>query len=622
MLLLWVQDPRDFQFIHGLYGLFFYTASNGVVYTSCGMNNTVSWLDTLKNGLGYLFRRNVEPLFTVAIRQDILRYLNHEEIVTHLREEELLTDEEAEHFAAFDNDPSAVHEMKNDFLLKAVEAKRLHQDITRKKFIVCLKREFQHLGHYQYLAGLLEREYNVCSHNDKHIFTDIYNPDRVLIDKELNERINKNQTFLKDIDFRTLVPVMRSKHLLTDTEQEALMGNEAHQCQSQDWKVTRLIHILNHKVPTAHIMFLDCLREETQHPTHKEFYERLSYCMPAYLDDTDPVEKDSVNSLVGKKRKLNTCIISRNELQPSKMKPKCLEMEGILAGNEYKRIMLKFQTWHHNGNWQAIDQQMEKYKQKANFPAELMIVALLETAISYTFRQDKEMVIKCVEDARALTLDSVKSGSNVQILEGRCEHVLTCLYRYRCQYEEASRHAVNSRSLLLDVKPGEDTSFARYCSACIALECHVGNKRISGFSTAPATIEHDFKAAISHARSHEIGMDVVESHSYIRLAQLYLHSQHFNGSQHTPDFKSLESARVCLEDAAKCLEHITSRRTRVLYHILKFDLHFLRNEPNEALKVLETCPDVELFSLQNRAVKHRIDTVKKLGYASAGGMRN
>ena len=571
-----------------------------------------SWFDTLKNGLGYLFRWNVEPLFTVAVRQDILRYMNHEEIVTHLRQEELLTDEEVEHFAAFDNDPSVVHEMKNDFLLKAVEAKRLgHQDVTRKRFLVCLKREFQHLGHYQYLAGLLEREYNICSYtdDDKHIFTQ-YNPDKVLIDKELSERINKHQTFLKDIDFRTLIPVMRSKHLLTDTEQEALMGNDAHQYRSQDWKVTRLIHILNHKVPTAHVMFLDCLREENQHPTHRELYERLSYCMPWDCPDDNDLEKDS--SLVGKKRK---DVLSRNELQPSKMKPKFYEMDGILAGKEYKLIMLKFQTWHHNGNWQAIDQQMENYKQDANFPAELMIVALLETAISYTFRQNKAMVIKCVEDARALILDSVKSGSNALILEGRCEHVLTCLYRYRCEYEEASRHAVNSRSLLLDVKPGEDTSFAFYCSACIALECHVGNKRIPGFSTTPETIEHDFKAAISHARSHKIGMDVVEPHSYIRLTQLYLRSQHFNGSQQRPDFKSIESARVCLEEAARCLEHITSRRTRVLYYILKFDLHYLRNEPNEALKVLETCPDVELFSLQDRAVKHRINTVKKLGCA-------
>ena len=310
------------------------------------MNN--SWFDTIKNGLAYLFRWqwNIEPLFTVAVRQHILRFMNHEEIVTHLRQEELLTDEEVERFAAFENDPSVIHEMKNDFLLSAVEAKKLHRDTVRKRFLLCLKREVQHLGHYQYLAGLLEREYKTYSYDGKQISTDIYNPDEVLIDEELNERIKKHQTFLKDIDFRTLVPVMRSKHLLTDTEQEALMGSDAHQYRSQDWKVTRLIYILKHKVPTAHIMFLDCLREENQHPTHKELYERLSYCMPwACLDDTD-LEKDS--SHVGKKCKN---AFSRNELHPSKMRPKCYEMEGILTGKQYKSIMLTFQTWHHNGNW-------------------------------------------------------------------------------------------------------------------------------------------------------------------------------------------------------------------------------------------------------------------------------
>ena len=141
--------------------------------------------------------------------------------------------------------------MKNNFLLSAVGAKKLHRDIVREKFLLYLKREIQHVGHYQYLAGLLEREYKMCSYNGKQISTDIYNPDKVLIDKELNEGMNKHQTFLIDIDLRTLVPVMRSKHLLTDTEQEALVGNVAHQYRSQDWKVTRLIHILKHKIPTA-----------------------------------------------------------------------------------------------------------------------------------------------------------------------------------------------------------------------------------------------------------------------------------------------------------------------------------------------------------------------------------
>ena len=577
------------------------------------MNNR--WLDILRNGLAYLIGRNPkdhEPLFTAPIRQDILRYMNHEEIVTDLHQEGLLTDEEVERVAAIENDHSLILEEKNDYLLKAVEAKHtksLPRDVIRRRFLACLKREFQHLGHYQYLAGLLEQVYS-CDNSTSDIRSSD-NADRVLqIDKELKERLSKHQIYLKDIDFRTLVPVMRSKHLLTDTEQEALLGNADGRYRSQDWKVAKLIHILKHKVPTAHVLFLDCLREENEHPTHKELHDRLSYCIPwACPDDT---EKDSA---LGKKRKNG---FSQSELQPSKMKPKCYEMEGILASKDYKSIMLQFQTWHHNGNWQAIDQQMEAYKRDVNFPTEFMIVALLETAISYTFRQDKEMVIKCVQDARTLILDSVKSGSNALILEGRCEHVLTCLHRYRCEYEEASRHAVNSRSLLFDARPGEDTSFALYCSACIALECLVGNERIIGFSTAPETVEHDFKAAISHARSHRIGMDVVEPHSYIRLAQFYLRSQHYNCNQQRPDLKSIESAQVCLEQADKCLESITSRRTRVLYYILKFDLHFWANKPHEALKVLEACPDVELFSLQDRAVKQRINTVKKLSCAGGG----
>ena len=53
-----------------------------------------SWFDTIKNGLGYLFGWNIEPLFTAEVRRNIRLYMNHEEIVTHLRQEELLTDKE------------------------------------------------------------------------------------------------------------------------------------------------------------------------------------------------------------------------------------------------------------------------------------------------------------------------------------------------------------------------------------------------------------------------------------------------------------------------------------------------------------------------------------------------
>ena len=36
----------------------------------------------------------IEPLFTAEVRRNIPLYMNHEEIVTHLRQEELLTDKE------------------------------------------------------------------------------------------------------------------------------------------------------------------------------------------------------------------------------------------------------------------------------------------------------------------------------------------------------------------------------------------------------------------------------------------------------------------------------------------------------------------------------------------------
>ena len=316
--------------------------------------------------------------FPPSIRKDLLRFLNHEEILTSLRQKKLLTEDEVERFCAFEGDTSVTREEKNDFILRAVEAKLPLDPDTRLKFRACLKSEFQHLGHYQYLANLLEY-HDAGDAMNKLPYTNYNSCERELIsiDEELEKRIQHHQDFLKDIDFRMLVPVMRSKHLLTDTERDVLFPDNDLQHHSQYRKVIRLILILKHKSPTAHVLFLECLQEENKHPTHQELYVRLSYGMslPNHTQN---------ESICGKKRRKESA-----EITPAKIQPKLYEMEGILASKEYRLIMRKFQTWHHNGNWAEIDQQLALYKQEAKFPKELLIVAMLETAISHTFRQTR-----------------------------------------------------------------------------------------------------------------------------------------------------------------------------------------------------------------------------------------
>ena len=381
---------------------------------------------------------------------EIVKSLNHDELMGHLRQEDLLNEEQLELLTSSSLTPRAKRSMILDTIIAG------GQDACGR-FLSCIQTEVLHMGH-AYIASLLE---------DKEFSTD---KKALQFSLDIKEGVKKHHTDLKDIDFSALVPVMLKYDLLTPTEQQLLLSEK----EPQSWKTARLEVILSSKGPLAHHIFVRCLGEEESHPTHGELRSLLISTTSANSDGFD-IETDSALNKelqrVPRKRKIESS--NSRDVTLSKRQPRQFEFEGPLAGKRYSKLMLTFQTCHHSGEWCKLEFEVQNVL-SCGIP-ELGAVALLEEAISHIFRQNREKVLECVDRARQLIRKSPEiqqSGSNTRILQARCEHVVSCLYRYAKEYGEALQHATNALAHLVQCDSAEDKSFAFYCSACIRLESY------------------------------------------------------------------------------------------------------------------------------------------------------
>lgn len=411
-------------------------------------------------------------------------------------------------------------------------------------FLECLKRETEHLGHAYIVALIEERQFSTvedCAESAK-----------------WKERLLRNQIRVLDANVQALKPYLIKYQLLTSSEAEDLDSKP-----SDKEKITYLLNvILETKGPTAHLLFATCLKEETSHPTHKELYEAL------LMDDE--VKRDGISIRKGRKR---PSMSSSDNVSMIKRLLIPLEMERPLKGNRYSKMMRIFQMAHHSANWDNLEERAQCYMSGDNI--QLKAAALLEMAISYTFRGMSAKVDSFVRSARSLL--SKVTGNNRQFLEGRCEHVLSCRYRYSKQFDKARGHTYRAKAILFGHDAGEDSSWAHYCDACVLLEQYAQSpnkdqkelKRLKGL----------FQMAIDHAERHSTGMDVVKPHSHIRLAQLCLGSTQFSAGI-TRDKEMVQEARCHLEavDVGSL-----KQRSQSLYYIFKSDLYVNTGDPRQAL---------------------------------------
>ena len=507
---------------------------------------------------------------------EIVQCLNHEELMGYLREEDLLSEEQLDILTSSGHSSKE----KRSLILDAIIAKG---KVACKQFYSCLRKEISHLGH-AYIARLLEGEDFPA---DKEAMT---------FSLEIKERVKIHHNALRDVDFSALVPVMLKHDLLTHTESQVLLSNQ----ETQAWKAAQLELILGTKGPLAHRIFVQCLREEDSHPTHHEL--RSLFISHESSSETDSALNRKVHC-TQRKHKIDRD--NSQDLTLPKRRPREFEFEGQLAGKRYSQLMLTFQTCHHNGDWYKLEIEVQEVL-KCGIP-ELSAVALLEEAISHIFRKNREKVLDCVDKAQKLIKEIQGSGGNTRILQARYEHVVSWLYCYAKEYKEAFYHATNALVHLVHVNSGEDKSFAFYCSACIRLESYTEGVAVD--ESSPEQIKEDFRLAIDFARSHDIGMDVVEPHSHIRLAQQCLQSTQFQAGHVTNRDRIREASNSLGEVNVDML----SQRSKSLFYLLKSDLYMNEGKTEEAIG--SAIVSLELskngkFAVEQQSAESRLQLLK------------
>ena len=440
------------------------------------------------------------------------------------------------------------------------KAAQLSQKLESKSYSVlldCLYKEEEHLGH-SFICDLLEGRQH-ASEKD------------IIYSKTVKGAMKKKLTaFTKGLSPNELIPHMMEHKLLTTSEAEQLYGTTSSIKQN-----ISLLRILDTKGPLGHSLFAKCLQNEDSHVTHGQLYDLIHKDMDYSLIPTrcsvkyvyEEIHVDSVTALC-------------------KRDPSRISLQGVLTGEEYDKIIYTFQTCQYNGAWAKMEAEASKYL-KEGIPCELQVTALLEKAMGLIFRKQNDEPFRLISKAR----DKCKQvqGDNHTFLEGRCEYVLSVLYRYSKQYDKAKEHAENALRILFSVERGHDTAFACLIYAALLV--------VSGGSKTEA--KHHLAAAISDAKSHSTGTNLVVPHSYMRLAQILIKSVHSSNGR-VQDNDSIRTIR----EAEECLRNVDpaslSVRSRCRLHLTESSLFRCKEMRPQSKCAAENCLDL--------ATRHHLTT--------------
>ena len=491
-----------------------------------------------------------------ANEREIIKYLNLDELLPYLCEGDaaLLSFEEGSQFSSASN-----------FSSRGKKVKTLFQKIMGRssapysRFLNCLHREKNHLGH-AYIRAILEG-WQYSSASD------------IAYSESLKDAVRKDLvSFKSGLNLSELSPYLYECQLLTETEMKCICDPN-----NKIWIIS-LFDTLDTKGPLAYSLFTRCLQKECSHPTHNELYAKIMD-VAGSLSRKRPLEEDAPK----------TSLIKRT---PCRLKP-----DRPLAGKRYEELMVTFQTCHHNGEWLKLETEAQKYLAEEATPCyELRIVTLLEMAISWIFRQDKERALNLVSKAKKIC--KMLSGNNSIFLQGRCEYVLSRLFRYLKVYKKARKHAERAKYILFNVEPGEDSAFANYCDACVLVESS------SDFEDSQRDAELFFQVAIDAARSHTSGLDLVAPHSFIRLAEMYLGSTHYKAGI-VSDMKNLQKAEDCLRTVDK---ESLAVRSQCHFHLIESDLYCNKAMFSESEKAM--------LSESEKSAQHALDMSKKYNFTN------
>lgn len=420
--------------------------------------------------------------------------------------------------------------------------------MVNKKFLEALENEDQHLGHRYIRCLLMDQKYA----DEEDISTS----------SKIQVRVRKNmRRVIKGMKLeRALIDHLYQKNLLTRNEFEELSESGNKGSNDKNLTVLRLLHS---KGPTAHLLFAQCLKEETEHSTHRELYQLISgECIAG--------ENQQRVSVTSRKRKLEDC-----ERHVSvKRNPSRLAIEGGLKTVKYFEVMKKIRQYHNQGEWKAVE---DIVQQSANRSVELHVAVLLESCTGLIIRKQRDRVIQVVAKARELC--SKIDNNCATYLRGRCEYTMARMHQYANERDKALKYITMARNIQYNVEFGEDTALTNYCYGCILLECLACSSKSCTNDEIKESAESLESAIMPYNKSRIYGLNV--AHPKIRLAQLHLGSSSCCPGT-TTDSKRLGKAQYYLERAAEPSVDSLAPRTQSIYYYTQSDLYRNKGELEEA----------------------------------------
>ena len=480
---------------------------------------------------------------------ELLMYMNPKELFNYMCEEGLVEMELLE--LIYDHSKSS--KTKVQALLNAVESSGKSNAYVR--FAECVEKEKTHLGH-SYIAMLLKgEEFSTSMHNDMKI--------SALHKKQCVQGFNK---LMCNLNIGDLVPVLYAKGLLTADEFDRLT-NLAIVMTRQD-KVSFVLKLLNTKGPTAHLLFVKCLEQNIENPSHEELLSLFGV-----------IKKDHV---LKRSTTQTTCtIISK----VSKFVPRQAKAHGIIISQTYLEAVEEVHELQYKGNCEAAIIEVERYRSIGQ--VELYVALMCRNWYAYVnCHKSPEQINDMVKDAMK-SLQPIESD-NRAILESRCEWMLSKYYWYMNDKQKAQYHI--DQSMLIQtahqVAPEEDTLLTHYGKACTLLDtlAEQWSPSVAGIARRLIQNANDFAV--------ESNYGLYLSHHCICLAQISLRS--------SPRCPGECNDHNDLKDAASTLESVDvsslSPRTKCLFYITYSDYYRNKADHKEALNYVQ-----KAHSIANRS---------------------
>lgn len=478
-------------------------------------------------------QENVDSFSRLIKRKNtVIKYLNHLVLIPCLCEQEL---------GEFFIDQVLKGTKGAEAVVSRLE--RLGPSVM-PQFLNALEAEYQHLGH----------EYILCLLTDE-VYADL---EEVRISSKIRERIHSlsvlDQVKL-GLQLKTaLIPHLMTKHLLTEDEENMLLNNGTELDRN-----STLLDLLDTKGPTAHLLFVECLKAEDSHRTHLELYNLICGGEERQIPDV-------ASSSINRKRKAS----HHSKVSVTKRHPDRLKIDGKLDKDEYLNVIQKVRSYHLHGEWDAVDRIVEESAKKSK---DFNVAVLLESCTGFITQQQGDKVKKTVERARKLC--SHITNNCYFYLKGRCEWTLAKLYRYTKELPKALHCIRTARQIQYNVRAGEDTALTNYCYGCILLETLAAAKKYDPEMEKEA--QKSLELAIAHASSGDYGLDL--SHPKIRLAQLYIgSSSHLSGIHKNPDRLRKAHASLKSVNFSKL-----APRTQCIYYYTECDLNMARGNMDAAI---------------------------------------